>query len=389
MNFLFYRYNSVCEPYIIESLQKLGHTIKTIDTEITYKDIAAEKIIEIVSNSLITEHFDAVISVNYYPVLSEICRIFKLRYISWTVDSPVLELLSDTVSNDCNRIFLFDYQQYLDLSPYNPDHIFYLPLATNTAHWDKIIHSSTAQPLKYKSEISFVGSLYTEKCPYDNIVNPSPALSGYLNGIMRAQEKVYGYFFLDELLSEDIIKEFIHCMPDYYIPPERARHDDAKVIALQYLGMKVSSMERIDVMKLLGSKYPLDLYTASDSTGLPVHNRGCAKTLTEMPLIFHRSKINLNITCKSIRSGISQRIWDVLGCRGFCLTNYQTEIPEYFEIGKDLDTYGSFDELLDKTAYYLERDDVRDKIAQNGYEKIKSYHNYTNRMQQMIELAFQ
>lgn len=108
-----------------------------------------------------------------------------------------------------------------------------------------------------------------------------------------------------------------------------------------------------------------------------------------MPLIFHRSKINLNITCKSIRSGISQRIWDVLGCRGFCLTNYQTEIPEYFEIGKDLDTYGSFDELLDKTAYYLERDDVRDKIAQNGYEKIKSYHNYTNRMQQMIELAFQ
>lgn len=78
MNFLFYRYNSVCEPYMIESLQKLGHTIKTIDTEITYKDIAAEKIIEIVSNSLITEHFDAVISVNYYPVLSEICRIFKL-----------------------------------------------------------------------------------------------------------------------------------------------------------------------------------------------------------------------------------------------------------------------------------------------------------------------
>ena len=51
MNFLFYRYNSVCEPYMIESLQKLGHTIKTIDTEITYKDIAAEKIIEIVGVS--------------------------------------------------------------------------------------------------------------------------------------------------------------------------------------------------------------------------------------------------------------------------------------------------------------------------------------------------
>lgn len=388
MNFLFYRYNSVCEPYMIESLQQLGHSIKTIDTEITYKDIPPKKIIEIVSNALLSEHFDAVISVNYYPVLSEICRIFKLRYISWTVASPVLELLSDTVVNDCNRIFLFDYQQYLDLASYNPGHIFYLPLATNTAHWDKIIQSSASQSLKYKSNLSFVGSLYTEKCPYDNIVNPSASFSGYLDGIMYAQEKVYGYFFLDELLSENIIKEFIQCMPDYYIPPERARRDDAKVIALQYLGMKVSSMERIDIMKLLGSRYRLDLYTASDSTGLPVQNHGCAKTLTEMPLIFHNSKINLNITCKSIRSGISQRVWDVLGCGGFCLTNYQTEIPEYFEIGQDLDTYSSFDELLDKTAYYLAHDDVRCKIAQSGYEKIKAYHNYTNRMRQMIETAY-
>lgn len=388
MNFLFYRYNSICEPYMIEALQLLGHTVKTINTEITWKDVPMERVVEIVSNALLSEHFDGLISVNYYPVLSEICRIFKLRYLSWTVDSPVLELLSDTVSNKYNRMFLFDYQQYQELSPYNPDNTFYLPLATNTKHWDKLIQSSMQHSEQYKSDISFVGSLYTEKCPYDKITNPSPYLSGYLEGIMAAQKKVYGYFFLNELLPDSIIKEFIQSMPNYYIPPERARRDDAKVIALQYLGMKVSSMERIDIMQLLGSHYTVDLYTASDTNGLPVQNHGCAKTLTEMPLIFHNSKINLNITCKSIRSGISQRIWDILGCGGFCLTNYQTEIPEYFIIGKDLDTYGSLEELLDKTAYYLSHDEIRSKIAQNGYEKVKTYHNYTNRMQKMLELAY-
>ena len=139
MNFLFYRYNSICEPYMINSLQSLGHTIKTIDTEITWKNVPARKVVEIVSDILLQESFDGLISVNYYPVLSEICRIFKLRYLSWTVDSPVLELLSDTISNEYNRLFLFDYQQYQDLVMYNPDNIFYLPLATNTTHWDNII----------------------------------------------------------------------------------------------------------------------------------------------------------------------------------------------------------------------------------------------------------
>lgn len=387
MNFLFYRYNSICEPYMINSLQSLGHTIKTIDTEITWKNVPARKVVEIVSDILLQESFDGLISVNYYPVLSEICRIFKLRYLSWTVDSPVLELLSDTISNEYNRLFLFDYQQYQDLVMYNPDNIFYLPLATNTTHWDNIINSSKNNS-KYQSDISFVGSLYTEKCPYDNIIAPSKHLSGYLDGIMAAQEKIYGYFFLDEVLPDSIIQEFIQCMPNYYIPPERARRDDAKIIALQYLGMKISSTERIKAMTLLGSQHHVDIYTASDTTGLPVHNHGCAKTLTEMPLIFHYSKINLNITCKSIRSGISQRIWDILGCGGFCLTNYQTEIPEHFVIGEDLDTYGSLDELLDKTNYYLSHEEIRTKIAQNGYQKVKQFHTYDTRISQMIELAF-
>jgi spore maturation protein CgeB len=131
MNILFYRYNSICEPDIIAAFTELGHTVKTIDVEITNKDIDGKEVVEIVSSALLSEHFDGVFSINYYPVISAVCNIFKTLYISWTVDSPVVELLSDTVKNPYNRIFLFDYAQYQDLSPYNPDCIFYLPLAAN------------------------------------------------------------------------------------------------------------------------------------------------------------------------------------------------------------------------------------------------------------------
>lgn len=389
MKFLFYRFGSVCEPDMIDGFVSLGHTVKEIDTEITWKDVPGEKIVQIVSEVLLAEQFDGVVSVNYYPIVSEVCRIFRVPYLAWTVDSPVIELLSDTVSNDTNRIFCFDYDQYQDLRPYNPAGVFYLPLATNPARWDKVIAGATPREhVKWKSDISFIGSLYTEKCPYDDLKNPPPYLQGYLEGIMEAQKRVYGYFFLDDVLTERVIADFIKHMPGYYIPPEKARREDAKEIALKYLGMKVTSMERLDVMRLLGERYRVYLYTGSDTSKLPVHNCGFAKTLTEMPLIFYNSKINLNISCRSIRSGISQRTWDIMGAGGFVLTNYQNEIPEYFVIGEDLETYGSMEELLDKTEYYLTHEDERARIARNGCNKVKEHHSYMNRIQMMIELAY-
>ena len=110
--------------------------------------------------------------------------------------------------------------------------------------------------------------------------------------------------------------------------------------------------------------------------------------MTEMPLIFHESRINLNMTAKSIRSALPLRVWDILGCGGFLLTNYQSEIPAYFNVGEELDTYGSQDELLEKCAYYLEHENRRAEIAAAGFEKVQRYHTYPQRLGELMELAF-
>ena len=67
------------------------------------------------------------------------------------------------------------------------------------------------------------------------------------------------------------------------------------------------------------------------------------------------------------------------------MTNYQQELSEYFEIGVDLEAYGSMEELVDKCAYYLEHEQERIRIALNGYEKVKKYHTYVNRMAEIIK----
>lgn len=390
MNILIYRYGSICEPDIITGFKELGNQVSEITAEIYNKNISPSESVGLLKTELFAHNYDFVFSINFFPYISEVCNIFKIRYICWTVDSPVMELYSNSIRNPWNRIFMFDKAQYDEFSPVNPSCIFYLPLASNPARWDSVISNCPKEEIsRFSSDISFVGSLYTEKSPYSRLKKAPDYLKGYLDGIMAAQQKIYGYNFLEKVLPDHIVKEFRSCFLGFYTPPEHTTFcNDRATLAQLYLSTQISAMERVSIMKLLGSHYSVDIYTGSDTIGLPVHNRGLAKTLTEMPIIFHYSKINLNITSKSIRSGLPLRIFDILGCGGFCLTNYQEELPDYFQSGKDLVYYTSEEDLLDKTEYYMTHEKERVEIAHNGYETVKQYHNYPERLLEMLSLAY-
>lgn len=389
MNILIYRYGSICEPDIITGFQSLGNQVSEITAEIYNKNLSPSEGVTLLKNELLTHSYDFVFSINFFPFISEVCNIFRIRYICWTVDSPVMELYSNSIQNSWNRIFMFDKVQYNEFSVKNPKGIFHLPLASNPARWESVISSATPSQIKrYSGEVAFVGSLYTEKSPYRRLKNAPDYLTGYLDGIMAAQQKIYGYDFLEEVLPDPIVKDFRKHFTDFYTAPEQSFCNDRSTLAQLYLDTEISARERVDTMKLLGAQYHVDLYTGSDISDLPVKNMGLVKTLTEMPVVFHYSKINLNITAKSIRSGLPLRIFDILGCGGFCLTNYQPELSDYFTIGSDLECYTDEKDLLDKVSYYLAHEDERARIARNGFETIKKYHNYPERLLQMLSLAY-
>ena len=162
---------------------------------------------------------------------------------------------------------------------------------------------------------------------------------------------------------------------------------DRYLVAHQYIGMKLAAVERERTLQRLSERFPVTLYTRSDASALPqVQCRGGVRTLTEMPKVFQASRINLNMTMRPIETGLSLRIWDILGCGGFLLTNYQAELPEYFEIGKDLETYESMAELEDKVGYYLTHEEERMEIAIRGCEKVARFHTYEIRLAQMIKI---
>lgn len=69
------------------------------------------------------------------------------------------------------------------------------------------------------------------------------------------------------------------------------------------------------------------------------------------------------MTLRSIKSGIPQRAFDIMGCGGLLMSNYQPELAEYFIPGEDLVLYDSVDDLIQKIDYYLSHEEERLQIA--------------------------
>lgn len=384
MNLLFCCWNSICEAGMTRAFQELGHTVIPFQEQLNNKDLDTNYLDKLSTALKEQPQVDFVFSVNYIPIIAKVCKIHRIYYLSYTVDSPCLTLYSKSLGSPYNRAFLFDYAMYNQFYNYYPQQVFYLPLGADVPFYNSVT-SSPEDHQKYDCDISFVGSFHTEFCQYDRISKQLPDyIKGYVKGLISAQTNVYGYNFLADSISDEWIREFkkyanYELLPDYII-------DDRNQIADMYLGYKCNQQDRIHTLRAISEVFSLDLYTTEDSYLVPNANfRGIADSKTMMPKIFQCSKINLNMTARTIKTGLPQRIFDIMAAGGFVISNYQSEIPEYFVPGEDLVMYESISDLLEKIKYYLEHDDERIQIARNGQAKVQSLHTYTQRLSQMIK----
>ena len=132
----------------------------------------------------------------------------------------------------------------------------------------------------------------------------------------------------------------------------------------------------------------MTLFTRDPHFQLPnLTNHGPVRYYDEMPFVFQQSRINLNISLRSILSGIPQRAFDIMGSGGFLLSNFQSDFLDDFVPGEDFDYYESEEDLLGKIDYYLSHEKEREAIAQNGHRKIANAHTYRHRIRAMLEYA--
>lgn len=402
MNVVIHRYNSICEPDYIDAFKRLGLEVIEDKAEMTRKDIPADERIATIATLIMENRPMFVFTINFFPYIAKVCERLKCIYMCVSVDCPVVELFDEAIKSPYNRVFLFDYHQYEEVRLFNPDCIFHLPLGANVDRFNALLGEPT-----FESKIpavSFVGSLYNEKDLFEQLY---PKLNerarGYCDGLLSAQLLLPGQQLLEESIKPEIVEAFKDADKTLYDAPTSLINAARYTVVNDYLSRHLTVVDRISTISAIGTVARMDFYTRSDTSLLNVvacegYNKGTASgsepgivvrggvnSHTEMPFVFRNSAINLNTTMRAIQTGLPQRIWDVLGCGGFLLTNNQPEVAQFFEPGKHLETYDSIEEACDKIQYYLSHEDERLAIAKAGYEYVKNECTVVHRVLQMIK----
>ncbi|MCU1302817.1 MAG: hypothetical protein JWQ87_3101 [Candidatus Sulfotelmatobacter sp.] len=71
-------------------------------------------------------------------------------------------------------------------------------------------------------------------------------------------------------------------------------------------------------------------------------------------------------------------------CKTCFLTGDSDEIAEFYTIGKEIDTYSSIEEFVDKVRFYLSHAQTAEKLRLMGYQRAQRDHTWVRRFEQLF-----
>jgi peptidoglycan/xylan/chitin deacetylase (PgdA/CDA1 family) len=79
----------------------------------------------------------------------------------------------------------------------------------------------------------------------------------------------------------------------------------------------------------------------------------------------------------------NMRIFETTGCGIFLLTEYFKNLENYFEIGKEIETFKDEKELVEKIRFYLAHPELRTAIAERGQQRCLRDHSALERIKSL------
>lgn len=337
---------------------------------------------------------DVIWSVNYFKEIAIYAHDFKKLYIAYNCDAYLLSMFDESIFFDTNLIFSFDKTDVEYLKKIGVNNAYYMSLGFDMQMLDVLKSVSVDNQMSgiEKNTISFVGGLY-EHNAYDRVSQKLPEyIRGYLDGIINAQMHVGEGNIIDSMLTTQCC-----LMLEKYIDYEKEDTSFAgikELFATTVLGYKVAQLVRKRNINILSKfifnekKEKLVNYYGDENAFFPFANiYARVDYRTQMPEIFNKSAININMTIPNIRNGIPQRVWDIAGCGGFILSDYRFAMQEIFEPEKDIVYYEDEEELKEKALYYINHETQRKRIAINASEKVRKDYTYDAMTDKILKLV--
>lgn len=89
---------------------------------------------------------------------------------------------------------------------------------------------------------------------------------------------------------------------------------------------------------------------------------------------------------RRVGTGLGWRHFDVPACGSFLLSEWVQELPEAFEIGQEVETFETPEELREKSRYFLSHEGERQAMVRRAQERVLREHTYAHRVRQWLEI---
>lgn len=332
------------------------------------------------------KNYDFAITQNFNVNVAKGCHDAGVIYISWVYDSPQVALFTDYALYPTNYVFTFDKAQCKRLKEQGLPHVFHRPLAANMAYTSTI--KITKEDLRYYGcDISFIGKMYRVdsynqfvSTVSSDVMNKVYEVADSFSGNWAPGTNIYGSFYkeLADILVPLVSKEDL----EYFTV-------DPQYIAETFLlGPAIAQRERAHIIKSAADIGLTKVYTKEADMDYVKENTNAMvfpPVWKELPYkVYYASKINLNLSLRTIETGIPQRVFDIMSVGGMVMSNYQEEISELFTEDKEIVTFKSYEEFEEKAKYYLSHENARKRIGINGYNKVKGEYNYVKSLQDIF-----
>jgi len=149
--------------------------------------------------------------------------------------------------------------------------------------------------------------------------------------------------------------------------------------------------ERIDFLETVARRTGLAIWTdlppaLPPASAIRTQHRGSAWG-REMFRILRRSQITLNRHIDvSANFANNMRLFEATGMGTCLVTDAKDNLAELFEPGKEVVTYASTDECVEKTRSLADRPAERQRIATAGQARCLADHTYERRMTELIAI---
>lgn len=241
----------------------------------------------------------------------------------------------------------------------------------------------------------FVNVFESLRIPYCSIFYDSPLLDIVFTSVALTADAQHHFMFIwDRYYTEELKK--LGFKNTYFMPiaantkryrklPENLRADSPFACDVSFVGSW--SPKRDLVLRHLAD-FELAVYGydwEKSSVGLQDKSRGPAHNISELPFLYNYSKINVNVTMEQGVTSLNMRVFDVIACEGFLISDYKPDFEELFDMDKEIVCYRSVEELPGLVDYYLKNEKERKEKAAAARRRVLREHTYKKRAQYIID----